>query len=116
MKNKQITIGWVIKSRFEFISEGKKITTRPQLVLKTLYNSFQTACEAFYYLKQPLSTIHKVVLSDKKTQYAVLRHKVTGEFKLDRWYYANLESKNIIHLNEALKHWKYYEPVYVDIL
>ena len=117
MKTKQITVGWIIKSRFEFISQGEKIITHPSLVLKTLYNSFQTACEALYYLKQPLNTIHRVVLSDKKTQYAVLRHKVTGEFKLNRWYYASNSSKlSKYYLNEALKYWKDYEPVYVDIL
>lgn len=117
MKKKQITVGWIIKSRFEFISQREKMITHPSLVLKTLYNSFQTACEALYYLKQPLNTIHRVVLSDGKTQYAVLRHRVTGEFKLDRFYcdYTTL-GNNTVYLNEALKYWKDYEPVYVDIL
>lgn len=108
-------IGWVILPIYTFENkEGKKYKSKG-IFEKKLYNSFHNACEAVYYLTNIDTsvkyTIHKVELSDIETEWCLLKHKTTGELKLNRIYY-NWARFNV---KEALQYWKEYEIQFITI-
>ncbi len=109
---KEKAIGWVIRKLYK---QNKKVYDCE--INNVLYNSFQTACEAIYYLTLPFwkdkYKIYKVTLSNVKSNYCVLKHKSTGELKLDRIYYYAENSK--FYVNEALEHYKEYEIQFITI-